>query len=213
MVSDVFVSCGRLQGFQQKEFDMKSGFRILAEGCVFQLTCRSTLGKAVVATHLRWLPLLLLCAVIIGCAGLQTSYEGTPASPDNRYPLATREGGPAAWQAKDMALYYESFVKNGALEIKGTVERLNTIKNFSVINYFRVSVYFLNADGIILGNHLLWSAGSRVDETFVRWTFEKQFPLPEGATAVGFSYRGGFSDGGGGDSGSAQTGWEVWARP
>jgi len=192
---------------------MKSGFGDLIEGCVARLACRSTLGTAVVATPLRWLPLLLLCVVIIGCAGLQTSYEGTPANPDNRHPLTTTDGGPAAWQAKDMALHYESSVKNGALEIKGTVERLNTIKNFSVVSYFRVSIYFLNADGIILGNHLLWSAGNRVDETFVRWTFEKQFPLPAGTVALGFSYRGGFSDGGGGDSGSNQTGWEVWARP
>ena len=192
---------------------MKFGSAKFSDGCVTRVTYRSPLRTAVEATPLRWLLLSLLCAVIIGCAGLETSYEGTPAHPDNRYPLATREGGPAAWQAKDMALHYESFVKNGALEIKGTVERLNTIKNFSVINYFRVSIHFLDGEGVILGSHLLWSAGSRVDETFVRWTFEKQFPLPAGATAVGFSYRGGFSDGGGGDSGSAQTGWEVWARP
>lgn len=192
---------------------MKAGLGNIIEGCVARLACRSPLGTAVEATPLRWLPLLLLCTVIIGCAGLQTSYEGTPAHPDNRHPLTTTAGGPAAWQAKDMALHYESFVNNGALEIKGTVERLNTIKNFSVINYFRISIYFLNADGIILGNHVLWSAGSRVDEKFVRWTFEKQFPLPAGTAAVGFSYRGAFSDGGGGDSGSAQTGWEVWARP
>lgn len=192
---------------------MKYSSGELVEGCVARLACGSTFRTAMRTTPSGWFPFLLLCTVIIGCAGLQTSYVGTPAHPDNRYPLTTTNGGPAAWQAKDMALHYESFLNNGALEIKGTVERLNTIKNFSVINYFRVSIYFLNTEGIILGNQLLWSAGNRVDEAFVRWTFDKQIPLPAGTAAIGFSYRGGFSDGGGGDSGSAQTGWEVWARP
>jgi len=192
---------------------MKSGLGKFVEGCAARLSCGSPLRMAVGITPLRWLPLLLLCGALIGCAGLQTSYEGTPAQPENRRPLTTTDGGPATWQAKDMALHYESSVENGALEIKGTVERLNTIKNFSVVNYFRVLIYFLDAEGIILDNHVLWSAGSRMDETFVRWTFEKQLPLPAGTVAVGFSYRGAFSDGGSGDSGSAQTGWEVWARP
>lgn len=191
---------------------MKFGSAKFSDGCVTRVTCRAPLHTAIGATPLRWLPLMLLC-VVIGCAGLQTSYEGTPARPDNRYPLASADGGPAAWQAKDMELDYESFVNNGVLEIKGTVERLNTIKNFSVVNYFRVSMHFLDGEGVILGSHLLWSAGSRVDAKLVRWTFDRQFPLPAGAAAIGFSFRGGFSDGGSGDSGSAQTGWEVWARP
>lgn len=192
---------------------MKYSSGNLAEGCLARLACGSPLRRAMGATPFRWFSLLLLCAMIIGCAGLKTSYVGTPANPDNRYPLTTTNSGPAVWQAKDMVLHYETIVNNGVLKIKGTVERLNTIRNFSVVSYFRVSIYFLDADGIILGNQLLWSAGSRVDETFVRWTFEKQFPLPAGTAAVGFSYRGAFSDGGSGDSGSAQTGWEVWAAP
>lgn len=192
---------------------MASDLAKFFDGWVAQVSSPSPLRTARWAHPCRLLMLILLCAVVTGCAGLKTSYEGTPARPDNRRPLATTDGGPAMWQAKDMALQYESSVNNGVLEIKGAVERLSTIKHFSIINYFRVSIHFLNDEGIILGSHLLWSAGSRVDEKLVRWTFEKQFQIPVGATAVGFSYSGGFSDGGSGDSGSAQTGWDVWARP
>jgi hypothetical protein len=199
--------------FQNEESDMKSGFAKFSDDGATLLTCRSMLCMARRTTPFLWLQVLLLCAAVIGCAGLKTSYEGTPARPYNRQPVATTDGGPVLWQAKDMALQYESFLNNGVFEIKGTVERLNTIKHFSAVEYFRVSMHFLNSEGIILGSHLLWSAGNRVEEKLVRWTFEKKFPLPVGATAVGFSYRGGFSDGGFSDSGSSSSGWEVWARP
>lgn len=192
---------------------MQSSLAKFSDDGVTRLACRSTLRMVKRTNPFQWLLLMLLCAAVISCAGLPTSYEGTPARPGNQQPLATTDGGPAVWQAKDMALHYESFVNNGVLEIKGTVERLNTIKHYSVISYFRVSMHFLNGEGIILGSHLLWSAGNRVEEKLVRWTFEKKFPLPVGATAVGFSYRGGFSDGGFSDSGSSASGWEVWARP
>lgn len=192
---------------------MKSNFATFSDEGTSLLTCRSMLRMVRRSTPFQWLQVMLLCAAVIGCAGLKTTYEGTPARPGNRQPLATTDGGPAVWQAKDMALYYQTIVNNEVLEIKGTVERLNTIKHFSVVNYFRVSMHFLNSEGIILSSHLLWTAGNRVEQKLVRWTFEKEFPLPVGATAVGFSYRGGFADDGDSDSGPGHTGWQVLAQP
>jgi hypothetical protein len=199
--------------FQNEESDMKSGFAKFSDDGATLSTWRSMLRMARRTTPFQWLQVMLMCAAVIGCAGLKTSYVGTPARPDNRHPLATTDGGPAVWQAKDMALYYQTTVSNEALEIKGTVERLNTIKHFSVVNYFRVSIHFLDNEGIILGSHLLWAAGNRVEEKLVRWTFEKEFSLPDGATAIGFSYRGGFADDGDSDSGPGHTGWQVLAQP
>jgi len=149
--------------------------------------------------------------MIMGCAGINTSEVGTPARPDNRHPLATTGGEPELWKSKDIALHYTTVVNNDAVGIKGTVERLNTIKHFVLIKHFRVSIHFLNADGIILNTHLLWTGGNGQETRFVRWTFDKNFPLPVGATAIGFSYRGSLFDNQG--EGAGRSGWDVWQRP
>jgi hypothetical protein len=155
--------------------------------------------------------LVLLWVAVMGCAGLKVPYEGTTARPENRFLLASIEGKSALWQAKDIALHYVASREGTTLHISGTVERLNTIKNFPTINSLRVSVHFITDDGIIVDSKQLWSAGASADDTFVRWTFSKQYPLPPGASAIGFSYRG-FVSQGGGDSGG-QDGWTVWQRP
>ena len=112
----------------------------------------------------RYLPVLMLFAVIIGCQSMALSYKGTPARPDNRFPLVASEGDPVEWKAKDMALYYEMAPEEGALDIRGTVKRLDSIKKYPVVSYFRVSLHFIDADGIIIDSHQLCSAGNQIDQ-------------------------------------------------
>jgi len=155
---------------------------------------------------------LMGCLILWGCAGLLQGYEGTAARPDNRVPLAALSDKAAVWQGKDVALHYTAAVKVGKLHISGSVERLNTIKHFSAVNHFRTQIHFLTSDGIILSSKLLWSAGPGIDSTLMRWTFDRTYPLPAGAAAIGFSYRGAFSEGGDENSGG-QIDWEVWEKP
>lgn len=155
---------------------------------------------------------LMGCLILSGCAGLLKGYEGTVARPDNRIPLADLSDKAAVWQRKDVALHYTAAVNTGELHISGSVERLNAIKHFPAVNHFRIYIHFLTTDGVILDSKLLWSAGPGTDSTLMRWTFDRTYPLPAGAAAFGFSYRGVFSEGGGKDS-PGQTGWEVWEKP
>ena len=112
--------------------------------------------------------MLMLFAVIIGCQTMALTYKGKPARPDNRFPLVASEGDPVEWKAMDMALYYEMAPEDGALDIRGTVKRLNTIRKYPVVSYFRVSIHFIAADGIIIDSHQLWSAGNQIDQRYVR---------------------------------------------
>jgi hypothetical protein len=161
---------------------------------------------------LRFPLVLLSCAVLAGCAGMLRGYEGTTARSDNRLALAAMSDKAGVWQGKDVAIHYTAGVEAGTLHISGSIERLNTIKHFSAVKYFRIYIHFLTADGIILSTKRLWSAGPGTDSKLIRWTFDRHYPLPPGAVAIGFSYRGAFSDSGD-DSSPGQTGWEVWERP
>ena len=174
-------------------------------------------GNSIVFQSVRWrsiikrLSLVLLWVAVMGCAGLKAPYEGATARPENRFMLAAIDGKSSLWQAKDIAVHYVASIADDTVLISGTVERLNTIKNFPTINYLRVAVHFIADDGIILDSKQLWSAGTNANDRFVRWTFSKQYPLPPAASAIGFSYRGTVSQGGGESGG--QDGWQVWQRP
>ncbi len=157
--------------------------------------------------------LVLLSGLVLGaCAGLLRGYEGTAARPENRLPLASMADKTTVWQGKDVAIHYTAAMSAGELHISGSVERMNTIKHFSAVNSFRIYIHFLTTDGIIIASKLLWSAGPGIDSTIMRWTFDRHYPLPAGADAIGFSYSGAFSSGGNQDAPGA-TGWEVWQRP
>lgn len=190
---------------------MKSDLSSSAMGPIARRSCRAFQCTAIGGLIIRWGTVLLLCAMTIGCAGMRSGYKGTPARPENRYPLAEMEGRAGLWKSKDVALHYNTVVNNDTLGIKGTVERLNTIKHFSMIDRFIVQTHFLNADGLILEDHTLWVTGAGQDTRFVRWTFDKSFPLPVGATAIGFSYRGTFFDDPGNHDG--RSGWDVRQKP
>lgn len=190
---------------------MKSDLGNLVLGYVARRSCRSFQRTAIEGLVLRWGTALLLCAMTIGCAGVNSGYKGTSARTDNRFPLVTMDGTPATWQTKDIALHYNAGVSNDAIGINGTVERLGTIKHYSIVSNFRVRMHFLNAEGIILESHMLWGASTGRETKFVRWTFDKNFPLPVGATAIAFSYRGTLFDGQG--VGDGRSGFTVWQTP
>jgi len=90
-------------------------------------------------------------------------------------------------------------------------DRLNTIKHFSYAQFFRISLHFVADDGTIIGSERLWSAGVGRDVKLIRWEFSRQLSIPAGASAIGFRYRGAFSESGGDDG--ARADWEVWVRP
>jgi hypothetical protein len=183
-------------------------FRI-GEACDMRTIKTATIGRRIPDAILRG---LLGCLMLVSCAGVLRGYEGTAARPENRLPLAAMSDKAAVWQGKDVAIHYTAAMAGGDLHISGSIERLGTIKHFSSVNAFQIYIHFLTTDGIIVASKLLWSAGPGIDSTLIRWTFDRHYPLPTGAAAVGFSYRGAFSDGGGGDH-DGQTSWQVWQRP
>lgn len=157
----------------------------------------------------RLLPMLCWAAVV-GCAGLPPSYEGTAARPENRLALGTLEGEPRVWQTREVAVHYRAALDKKALALDGRVERLGPIKHFDFIENFRVSIHFIDDEGIILDSRLLWAAGVGGDADLVRWKFSRRYALPPRASAIGFSYRGTFSENG---EDGGRTSWEVRQAP
>lgn len=148
---------------------------------------------------------LLVAMVLSACTGKSWfSYTGWEAKPDNRYAL--KEGGPhgVIWRSNDLNVHYRYQLEGNRLDIEGQVVRQERIKSFSQLTA-RVNIHFLDADGVILDTHRLWS--QRGSEAFygLRWGFKHSWELPPGNEAVGFSFSGVAGDRG--------TDWDFWQTP
>lgn len=155
--------------------------------------------------------------LVMGCAGGSwMTFTGQKAQPENRIPL--ERSGPHAevWKTRDLQVPFTYRWDDQGLEIAGEVVRLGPIVNFPVIHQLDLRAHFLDAEGVILATRNLWNPGAFTNEDMVRWTFQHQWPVPEGTSAVGFSYNG-VAGGGAGrsandDIGGAVT-WEFWYGP
>jgi hypothetical protein len=143
--------------------------------------------------------------VVSACAGKNWfSYTGRETKPENRNAL--QQGGPhaAIWTTNDIELRYSYQLRDNRLDIEGQVVRQNRIKNFPNLTAW-VSIHFLDANGIILETHRLWSQRGSDVYGGLQWQFRHSWPLPPGNQAVGFSFTG--------SAGDNDTSWDFWQTP
>ena len=176
---------------------------------------RFRFGLASGAVAWRLVMLVGLNLALLSCASMSAPpHIGKMSRPENRVPLASLPAGENTWRAKDLDIHYNALREGDALEISGFVEFGSNMAKFPLINHFRVYLSFLDADGRVTDSKLLWSTGMQTETRFVRWTFQRQWPIPPDAVAMGFSYRGAATEAGGdSDIGTGKTGWEVEQQP
>lgn len=156
-----------------------------------------------------WLSTGLLAAMVLtACTGKNWfSYDGWETKPDNRYEL--KEGGPHAviWKSPELNLHYRYRLESDRLYVEGEVVRQSRIKHFNSLKAW-INIHMIDENGVIIDTHRLWSQyGSNVYGG-LRWTFKKDWPLPPGNEAVGFSFSGVAGQGG---ENSPQ--WRFWQTP
>jgi hypothetical protein len=160
---------------------------------------------------------LLLTLALAACAGKDAGdlYAGRAARPDNQAAIASIQGKETVWSGKDLAIHYMALPgAAGTMDINGFVEFEYNLGKYDLINHFRVYIHFIDAQGIILETRLLWNVAANADATLVRWTFQRQWPLPPGAQAIGFSYMGTLSGIGSTEKGvGSGAGWSVKELP
>jgi hypothetical protein len=156
--------------------------------------------------HVAGILALFLGALLLNsCSGGSWfTYTGWEAKPDNRFAL--KDGGPhaAVWHSPDLDLHYRYRLEGNRLEIEGRVVRQNRIKHFSRLTAW-VSIHMLNADGVILDTHRLWSQRGSDVYGGLRWEFRHSWQLPPDNQAVGFSFSG--------VAGDNDTQWDFWQTP
>ena len=160
----------------------------------------------------------LLITLLVACAGKVFTYEGSWVAEDDR--ISLQDGGPhkGDWQTRDVAIEYAYQQETQNLQISGVVKLGGYLTTgFSTLEYLKLDIYTLDADGIVLNSELILNYAYRRDlDLLGEMTFGNQLALPADTAAIAFGYRGRVTEGGGG-SGVTRSGdqiaWEFWKIP
>jgi hypothetical protein len=146
---------------------------------------------------------LLIISLIFLCSCASLSYQGKIIT---QKPIVLKDGK-EVWKSNDLRVSYECQRIQDTLRISGFVELGNGISNnFSTIEYFRLQIHLVNAQGKISDTRLLADSGHLVN--IEKWHFTREIPLPSGAEAMVFSYAGRAVV-----AGEDLTTWDFWLTP
>ena len=129
--------------------------------------------------------------MLTGCVGTLFSYRGAVvAQPNNRFAL--KEGDQeAVWKTNELAVTYRYQKSQASLKISGTVELLEGFATgFTSAKYLDVTILFLDKQGTVIENAILYSAGDHYAFTSVPMAFEKTISVPDGADSFSLGYDG-----------------------
>ena len=138
---------------------------------------------------LKWRIQAFFCTVIAltmltGCIGTLFSYRGAVvAQPDNRFAFKESDQQ-AVWKTNELAVTYQYRKTSASLKISGNVKLLGGFATgFNAMKYLNVNLLFLDRQGAVIENALIFSAGAGR-------RFEKTIPVPDGTDSFSFAYDG-----------------------
>ena len=160
----------------------------------------------------------LLIILLVACAGRVFTYKGSWVAEDDRITL--QDGGPhkGNWQTRDVAIEYAYQQETQNLQISGVVKLEGYLTTgFSTLEYLRLDIFMLDADGIVLNSELILNIGYRRHLGLLgEMTFDNQLELPADTAAIAFGYTGRVIEGGGGNRATGkedQIDWNFWKVP
>jgi hypothetical protein len=154
--------------------------------------------------------IMIAAGVISSCSlGLYT-YKGAEVTEQNRILLLTQGEQQGSWKTNELAITYQYQMTPETLKIAGTTELLGGFAiGFSWIKRLAVNLLFLDNQGIVIENALIYSVGNHHSINTIPMVFEKTIPVPEGALTISFAYEGELRGSGTED----QTAYDIWFSP
>jgi hypothetical protein len=143
----------------------------------------------------RFLIVLLLIAYLAGCKASLLSPVGETVAEDQRYPLAGSDR--IEFITNDLTATFELDISDENVHLRGTVALADRLTyNFHTLEHFSFRVYFLGAEGKVLGVKRIISAPYR--KAMQVFHCDIHPALPKGTIAMAFGYDGRAMDTGGG---------------
>jgi hypothetical protein len=167
--------------------------------------------------HLRGVQIIALfifmfaAFTITGCGGRLFTYKGDKVTQQNLIVQLVDGNQQGEWKTNELAVKYQYQMTPKFLKIEGTVELVGGFATgFSQIGRLTVYLLFLDNQGIVIENALIYSAGNHQSSNMFPMAFESKIPVPEGAQKISFAYDGVLVDAGGSDD---ATSYDIWFSP
>jgi hypothetical protein len=127
----------------------------------------------------------------IGCGGRLVSDKGNKVTQKNFMVLLKDGNQQGVWKTNDLAIKYQYEITSGTLNISGTSELIGGISiGFQWMTRVEVYLLFLDVQGIVTENILIYSSGLRQTMDAIPMVFESKIPIPEGCRTISFAYNG-----------------------
>jgi hypothetical protein len=153
---------------------------------------------------------------LVACASGILSYNGRFARSESIVPLVRGGDHQLQWQTNDIIIEGTYILEGDQLNLAGQVKLQSNLANYTVVDFLRVNAYAVDGDGQILASYPLWQANPGTQPFFIKWSFQRQYTVPEATRSVAFSYQGRMSDGGRGATPGMDDGgisWDFWHTP
>lgn len=154
---------------------------------------------------------MLAVVTLTGCNGRFFSYKGATITEKN-HTIALQPGDQQGiWKTNELALNYHYRMTPENLKISGTVNLADGLAiGFSVINRLVVQLLFLDSQGTVINNVILYSADDHHPIDVTPMIFDKTIPIPSETRSISFTYDGELLDNGGGND---STSVNIWNFP
>ncbi|MFH1575232.1 MAG: hypothetical protein ABIG68_14715 [Acidobacteriota bacterium] len=130
----------------------------------------------------------LMAGLLLGCVA-DKHLIGAAVHPRDRIPI--RDGGPhnGVYRTEDVTLHYQYEKGASEIQVEGRLEYDAGLSyTYRMLDYFFMDIYFLGPGSRVL-DHRVFLQADQIDG-FDPLSANRRFPLPPGADAVAFGYRG-----------------------
>ncbi|MCX5881739.1 MAG: hypothetical protein NTU74_08045 [Deltaproteobacteria bacterium] len=135
--------------------------------------------------------LMIAVFTLAGCSGRLFTYKGDKVTQKNLMVLLKDGNQQWVWKTNELAITYQYQMSPETLKIDGTTELVGGFATgFRWITRLSVYLLFLDNQGIVIENDLIYSLGNRLATDTIPMVFERTIPIPVGARTISFAYEG-----------------------
>jgi hypothetical protein len=149
---------------------------------------------------------MIAAGILSACSPKLFTYNGNKVTQKNRM-IPLKDGDQnGVWKTDELAIKYQYQMAPETFKIAGTTELLGGLAiGFDQISRLAVYLLFLDNQGIVIENALVYSTANYRTFDSTPMDFEKTMPIPDGVRTISFAYNGELT--------GMAGGYSIWFSP